>query len=344
MPYAVFLLGNRLHPCYDILMNGHYDFIGDVHGYADILEALLLRLGYHHHHGCWQHEERTAVFVGDLIDRGPENLRTLALVKTMVEQGHARIVLGNHEYNALCYHTPDGKGDYLRHHSEKNNFQHHAVLTEIGKENTHQKWKEYLEWFRYLPFFLEMDGFRVVHACWDQGSVDFINQDTCRDSRGRLTDDFLARSARKGSNAYWAIEKLLKGEEVTLPTDYPGVYDKDGILRKHVRLQWWLSTAQLSAARSYDQVARVDDHVALQLQKLLLPDYVRSELTSRQTLSCHTPIFIGHYWFRGVPRLLSETVVSLDYSVAKGGLLVGYRWDGETTLNPQKLVCQVNHE
>ena len=54
-----------------------YDVIGDVHGYADKLEGLLVKLGYSHRTGVWGHPERTAVFIGDLIDRGPQQRSTV---------------------------------------------------------------------------------------------------------------------------------------------------------------------------------------------------------------------------------------------------------------------------
>ena len=46
-----------------------YDIIGDVHGYADKLEGLLLKMDYELIDGTWQHPERKVIFVGDLIDR-----------------------------------------------------------------------------------------------------------------------------------------------------------------------------------------------------------------------------------------------------------------------------------
>ena len=49
----------------------------------------------------WSHPKRVAIFVGDLIDRGPEQLGTLKLVRDMVEMGNARVVMGNHEFNAI---------------------------------------------------------------------------------------------------------------------------------------------------------------------------------------------------------------------------------------------------
>ena len=72
-----------------------YDIIGDVHGMATLLEERLTSLGYSAESGAYSHPERTAVFVGDLIDRGGEQLRTLELVKAMVDAGSAQIVMGS---------------------------------------------------------------------------------------------------------------------------------------------------------------------------------------------------------------------------------------------------------
>ena len=48
------------------------DFIGDIHGHADKLEELLVKLGYVKVNGAYSHPERKALFVGDYIDRGPK--------------------------------------------------------------------------------------------------------------------------------------------------------------------------------------------------------------------------------------------------------------------------------
>ena len=50
-----------------------YDIIGDVHGMATLLEERLTSLGYSAESGAYSHPERTAVFVGDLLDRGVNN-------------------------------------------------------------------------------------------------------------------------------------------------------------------------------------------------------------------------------------------------------------------------------
>jgi protein phosphatase len=75
-------------------LTGPFDIIGDVHGCASELEALLGKLGYvdgSHPDG------RTAVFVGDLVDRGPDSPGVLRRVMAMVKSGNALCVPGNHE-------------------------------------------------------------------------------------------------------------------------------------------------------------------------------------------------------------------------------------------------------
>jgi len=75
-------------------LTGPFDVIGDVHGCRAELERLLAELGWQ---GTRHPEGRTAVFVGDLVDRGPDSPGVLRLVMSMVEAGTAICVAGNHE-------------------------------------------------------------------------------------------------------------------------------------------------------------------------------------------------------------------------------------------------------
>ncbi|MFJ6570990.1 polynucleotide kinase-phosphatase [Streptomyces sp. NPDC091292] len=75
-------------------LTGPFDIIGDIHGCRSELDTLLTRLGYVdgvHPDG------RTAVFVGDLVDRGPDSPGVLRRVMAMVASGNALCVPGNHE-------------------------------------------------------------------------------------------------------------------------------------------------------------------------------------------------------------------------------------------------------
>ena len=83
---------------------GPFDVIGDIHGCRGELEALLSRLGYvierdpdHRPVEAAHPLGRTAVFLGDLVDRGPDSPGVLRLVMGMAGAGHALVVPGNHE-------------------------------------------------------------------------------------------------------------------------------------------------------------------------------------------------------------------------------------------------------
>jgi polynucleotide kinase-phosphatase len=78
---------------------GPFDIIGDVHGCCDELEQLLQQLGYERNDGGpWSHPaDRKAIFVGDLVDRGPRIVDTLRTVMSMSEAGTALSVPGNHD-------------------------------------------------------------------------------------------------------------------------------------------------------------------------------------------------------------------------------------------------------
>ncbi|RSN04733.1 polynucleotide kinase-phosphatase [Streptomyces sp. WAC 05977] len=75
-------------------LTGPFDVIGDVHGCREELDELLTELGYV---DGVHPEGRTAVFVGDLVDRGPDTPGVLRRVMAMAEAGSALVVCGNHE-------------------------------------------------------------------------------------------------------------------------------------------------------------------------------------------------------------------------------------------------------
>ncbi len=100
--------------------NGPFDVIGDVHGCRGELEALLAELGYlvvRDDEGrpvdAKHPDGRRAVFLGDLVDRGPDTVGVLRLVMGMVEAGHALAVPGNHE-NKLV-RALDGRAVQVSH-------------------------------------------------------------------------------------------------------------------------------------------------------------------------------------------------------------------------------------
>ena len=299
------------------------DFIGDIHGYAKELEALLQKLGYAKKSGAYAHPQRKAVFVGDYIDRGPQIKETLEIVKAMVDTENAIALMGNHEYNALCFHYQETEGGHLRKHEIKNIIQHYETLKQF--QNKQKEYESYLEWFKSLPLFYETDSFRAVHACWDNKNIQYLRDNLIND---RLTDDLIYQSVKIGTPLNRAIDQTLKGKEMKMPS---GNFftDKDGTKREDIRIKWWENPAQMT----YKSISiEPIDHLPEQ-------PIVISELKSLDYYPIDDKkVFFGHYWLKGEPSLYKGNICCLDYSVAKNGKLVAYRLDEENRLDNAKFV------
>lgn len=299
------------------------DFIGDIHGHADKLEELLQKLGYTKINGTYSHPESTVLFVGDYIDRGPKIRETLHIVKSMVDGGRAIALMGNHEYNALCFHYQNTEGGHLRKHLIKNIIQHYETLKQF--QNRQNEYEAYLEWFKSLPLFYETDQFKAVHACWDNNSIEFLRRTLVNE---RLTDELIYQSANKGSGLYEAIDQVLKGKEIKLP-DGLSFHDKDGTQRTKIRIKWWEDPSTMTYKSI--SVEAIDNLPELPVKQSALkqPDFY----TDREKM-----VFFGHYWLKGEPSLYKANICCLDYSVAKGGKLVAYRLYEETVLDSNHLI------
>lgn len=145
------------------LPEGPLDIIGDVHGELEALLALLHRLGV-------DADRRTAprhlVFVGDLIDRGPDSVAVVALVEWLVHAGVASVVAGNHELNVLAGDHKEGNGWYWGDASDHVQFdQRRATFSSRLASATERA--AIGAFLSELPLVLERDDLRIVHACWD---------------------------------------------------------------------------------------------------------------------------------------------------------------------------------
>jgi protein phosphatase len=140
---------------------GPFDVVGDVHGCRAELEQLLDQLGY----GLLHDEAgrpvdavpppgRTAVFVGDLVDRGPDSPGVLRLVMGMVAAGHALAVPGNHESKLVK--ALQGRDVQVSHGLEE-------TLVQLGGETA--EFRTEVEQFCHgLVSHLVLDGGRLVVA------------------------------------------------------------------------------------------------------------------------------------------------------------------------------------
>jgi hypothetical protein len=302
-----------------------YDIVGDIHGHARPLEDLLQKMGYECRDGIFRHESRIAVFVGDLVDRGPAQRETVGIVRRMCDAGSAMIVMGNHEFNAIAYATPDEtNGGYLRPHTPKNRGQHEAFLEAYGDDPT--AYRDVIDWFKTMPLWLDLDGIRVIHACWDRAWIDRIKNEF--PAAPFVPPDMLDRAASKGTWEYEALETLLKGREVALPVGHV-YHDKEGNPRDAIRVRWWDETAETFREAYMGPESHRDQVPHHDIGGAHLVDYAAGE----------PPVVLGHYWLEGVPEPLSSNIGCVDYSIAKpGGRLVAYRWRGETKLLSENFV------
>ena len=211
-----------------------YDLIGDIHGHASELIQLLEILGYRKNHDTYEHPERKVIFLGDFIDRGPQILQVLETVRSMVESGNALAVMGNHEFNALAFHTEHvhRKEEYLRRRNIRNIRQHGQTILQLTDKHLAAS----IDWFATLPMWLDLDGLRVVHACWDDHAMATIN--AARPGNEPLTSDFMHAACEEETPLFNAVEIVLKGKEVELPKGHSYI-DKEGHVRTAARTRWW---------------------------------------------------------------------------------------------------------
>ncbi|MFC3607094.1 metallophosphoesterase [Stutzerimonas tarimensis] len=305
-----------------------YDLIGDVHGCAETLVRLLDGMGYRRRGDVWRHPSRMAIFLGDIIDRGPHIRECLHLVHDMVEAGQALCIMGNHEFNALGWYTPappESGREFVRDHSPR----YAKLLEETFKqfESHPAEWKAFREWFMDMPLYLDGGRFRVVHACWDKYLIARLRE---RLTDGLIDMDFLREAATDGSFAQIALDRLLRGTDMPLPHGLTVTTD-EGFVRTVFRTKFWEEHPKTYA----DVVFQPDG----------LPDRAartRISETERRRLFLYGPdepmLFVGHYWCSGHPGPIRPNLACLDYSAVKRGKLAAYRLGPEKRLEPANFV------
>jgi len=288
------------------------DFIVDIHGHANELHALLKLLDYREIDGFYQHPERTVVFLGDFIDRGPDQREVLRTARGMCEGGSARTIMGNHEFNAIGWVTENENGHFLRSHDDVHREQHERFLEQFGENS--QAHRDAIEWFWSLPILIDAPLFRAVHACWHASSISTLRSG-CLDDAWRMTREGFKETHHKGTALNEAMEVVLKGPEKALPAGV-SFHDKSGHERREARIKWWDPQAT-----TFRTAALGMDGRESQLPTDPIGDDYR--------YSDDIPVFFGHYWLKGEPEIVAPNAVCLDYSVAQNGKLVAYRMTGD---------------
>lgn len=168
---------------------------------------------------------------------------------------------------------------------------------------------------------LDLDGLRVVHACWDDTAIATIQ--TARPNGETITSEFLHSACEPGIALFDAVEIVLKGKEAPLPAGQSFV-DKDGHIRTATSVRWY-SHPHGQTYRTYALTDKID--CDLKLEPSVIESAAPYSLNAK-------PVFVDHYWLSGSqPELLADNVACVVYSVAKGVFLCAYRWQGEQKLN-----------
>ncbi|WP_205021691.1 polynucleotide kinase-phosphatase [Streptomyces sp. HB132] len=174
-------------------LTGPFDIIGDIHGCSAELDTLLGKLGYE---GGAHPEGRTAVFVGDLVDRGPDSPGVLRRVMSMVASGDALCVPGNHE-NKL--------GRYLKGRKVQHSHGLAETVEQLEREDA-----EHPEFRKEVAEFI--DGL-VSHYVLDEGRLVVCHAGLPEKYHGRT-------SGRVRSHALYG-DTTGETDEFGLPVRYP---------------------------------------------------------------------------------------------------------------------------
>lgn len=301
-----------------------YDIIGDVHGYAQLLKKLLLELGYGKTPEGYAHPDRKAIFVGDFINRGPQIRKTIRTIRKMVENGNALAVLGNHEIYTIITHLEDKKGNPLIKPPLKNFM---SVLKSVNEfANYPDEWQDHLKWLRSLPLFVELDGIRIVHACWSEKAVEFVKQNL---PPGKIKKEVFRKIYKNpGSELAKNIWLLTKGIQFKMPGDLKVINNK-GVSPRSFRMRWW----ENPLGKTFEEISFES--------KFHLPEYTIPHEILPESLPYPegAPIvFFGHYCRSNGPHIIKPNICCLDTCIAGSKTLLAYRWNGESTLKPENLV------
>lgn len=282
-----------------------FDFIGDLHGQWKRARALLSRLGYRRRDGIFRHAGRKAVFLGDILNRGPHVADTVRMVWEMEQAGSALCLLGNHEFWTWWHErrVRAGLPSFLPQKTLDAIARSRASFGKSGRE-----WERLLRWIERLPvvFNARLPGGECafgVHACLDIAAATRIKNNRI------LAIDALTTNP---GVRFYALMSLIEG-----PAFFPPGSEKAA------RIRWWLSRLPESMAEAAFTARALPERPSP-------PPSLRSKL--HPLLPGHPPVFFGHYGFPKPARPILPNAACLDLGAGQGGPVAAYSWSGEQLL------------
>ncbi|MNG64266.1 Bis(5'-nucleosyl)-tetraphosphatase PrpE [asymmetrical] [compost metagenome] len=299
------------------LYDAPLDIIGDIHGEIDALKELLRFLGYGENGDHVAH--RKLVFVGDLCDRGLDSIAVMQLVKHLVENGNAQCVLGNHELNLLIGSKREGNGWFFGSPHEDNDKNFNSKNASLEDKNM------IIEFLSTLPLALESEKLRVVHACWDQASIDALKQNRSKSIK-KAYDQFVKMNKKYLEES--ELEEKVKQEKLHYHVQLNDVSTKVPFL-KYLAQQNILEQMNnpikvitSGAEKLAEQVFYAGGKWRM-VDRIAWWDYYQDDV----------PVVVGHYWrnfkttkektgfFEYIDAVqwfgLKKNVFCIDYSVGK---------------------------
>lgn len=273
------------------------DFIPDLHADHARLETTLSGLGYSLQDGVWRAAGRRAVFLGDLIDNGPDNLAVLTDVKAMTDAGQAICIMGNHELNAILYHRKGRDGNWLRSPGGRHAEQHASFLAEFGHATPEAR--AWTAWFLTMPLAWQGPGITAAHAFLSPRTLGLLRQAS---ASLRLPASRMEEVAAQEGPYADAVLDVTKGPEIILPDGPYGFHDHYGHWRTAGRYRWWgeppraWPDAFLSPGR--DLAVPADGFAPMEGKSWPLEREV---------------LVVGHYKKKGDPGRDAANVICLDH-------------------------------
>lgn len=184
------------HQLEHLQWNGEsYDFIGDVHGCYRTINALFGKMGYAYRGNIWVHPQgRIPVFLGDIIDKGPDSYHVLKMVLRMVSRKKALYVPGNH--CDKLYRYLKGTNHHLSVPLQKTIAQIKCAAD--GKSVM----KEFSQYMSKVKSHLVLDGGNViaVHAAVSEESIGVYDKDSYKQNTSGISGGALTMDVYKGKS------------------------------------------------------------------------------------------------------------------------------------------------
>lgn len=261
------------------------DIVGDIHGELGALRDLLAAAGYDAA-GCHP-EGRKLVFVGDLVDRGPDSPGVVDLVRELMAAGRAVAILGNHELNLLRNERKHGNDWFWNERSERD-----ARFTPCAQVTRDDERRDMLDFFASLPLMLSRPDLRVTHAAWHAPSVQHLSTLAPGGFPGELFQQFDDAAEARLQVEGWLVR--AKAEKARWNIHDPA-----------------LDMPMLEALAHRDECRQMANPIRVVTsgieRKATRPFFASGEWRFAERVrwwdeyADDTPVVVGHYWRQYVP-------------------------------------------